>query len=109
MCCKDSVHRSDLLAVSRRAAEATLHDLLEETASQEILDAEQLGNPAKLFMGDRVNPVRVLSGDGLTATVIANPPADWSGDNQPYCLCSHGGDLLGRDGRPGLPVLPDRP
>jgi len=61
----------------------------------------------KVFMADRVNPVRVLSDDGAVMNVISNPPADWSGSNQSYCLCSHAGYLWGA--RPGRPVLPDRP
>ena len=61
----------------------------------------------KVLMADRVNPVRVLSDDGAVMNVISNPPADWSGSNQSYCLCSHAGYLWGA--RPGRPVLPDRP
>jgi hypothetical protein len=57
--------------------------------------AEQLGNNVKLFMADRVNAVRVLSGDGTVMTTISNPPADWSGANQPFCLCAHAGFLWG--------------
>jgi hypothetical protein len=57
--------------------------------------AEALGNNKKLFMADRVNAVRVLSGDGAAMTTIANPPADWAGANQPFCLCNHGGFLWG--------------
>ncbi len=40
-------------------------------------------------MADRVNPVRVLSGNGAVMNVLSNPPVDWSGSNPPYCLCSH--------------------
>src|SRR2546427_7163961 len=61
----------------------------------------------KVLMADRVNPVRVLSDDGAVMNVPSNPPADWSGSNQSYCLCSHAGYLGGA--RPGRPVLPDRP
>jgi len=61
----------------------------------------------KVLMADRVNTVRVLSDDGAVMNVPSNPPADWSGSNQSYCLCSHAGYLWGA--RPGRPVLPDRP
>ena len=33
-------------------------------------------------MADRVNPVRVLSGDGAVMNVLSNPPADWSGSSR---------------------------
>ena len=44
---------------------------------------------------DRINRVRVLSGDGVTVSVITAPPADWSGSdnsvNQPGCGAIHQG------------------
>ena len=45
--------------------------------------AEAAGNNRKLFYCDRVNSVRVLSGDGAAMTVISAGAADWAGANQP--------------------------
>jgi len=45
--------------------------------------AEASGQNRKCFHCDRVNAVRILSGDGATMTVITSPPTDWSGANQP--------------------------
>ena len=53
--------------------------------------AEEAGRDRKVFYCDRVNAVRVLSGDGASMTVISKPPADWSGTNQPGFLFGQGG------------------
>ena len=45
--------------------------------------AEAAGNNRKCFMCDRVNTVRVLSGDGATMGAISAGAADWAGTNQP--------------------------
>lgn len=44
---------------------------------------EQAGNNRKLFIFTGNNPVQVLSGDANTTTNYANPPAEWTGANQP--------------------------
>ena len=52
---------------------------------------ESAGRARKAFHCDRVNAVRVLSGDGASMTTLANPPADWSGANQPgFSLVARG-------------------
>lgn len=38
---------------------------------------EAAANNRKLFIFSGLNQVRVLSGDGVTATTLATPPADW--------------------------------
>lgn len=45
--------------------------------------AELVGNNRKAFYFNGADAVRVLSGDGATAAVIANPPTDWAAGNQP--------------------------
>src|ERR1043166_10142601 len=42
----------------------------------------------------------------LTCAPIANPPADWNGTDQPFCLCSHNGFLWGALGDPGYSLHP---
>lgn len=44
---------------------------------------EAATNNRKLFIFTGSNSVQVLSGDAATTAVIAMPPADWSGANQP--------------------------
>lgn len=56
---------------------------------------EALANNRKLFVCNGSSPVRVLSGDGSTATTISLPPADWSGTHQPISLANHDGRLWG--------------
>lgn len=47
----------------------------------------------KLFLFSRVNPVKVLTADGVAMTTIALPPADWIGLRQPTCGVVHQGYL----------------
>lgn len=54
---------------------------------------EVAANNRKLFLFTGKNAPRVLSGDGITATAIATPPADWSGANQPVSGTIHAGRL----------------
>jgi hypothetical protein len=39
---------------------------------------ESLANSKKLFMFSALNQVQVLAADGVTASAVATPPADWS-------------------------------
>ena len=47
---------------------------------------EAAGNNRKVAYCDGVNSVRILAADGAAMTVLATPPADWSGTNQPRTL-----------------------
>lgn len=67
-----------------------------------VAGAERLGQARKAFHCDRVNAVRVVAGDGATATVIARPPEDWAGANQPGWLALHPPHLWG-GGNPNFP------
>lgn len=64
--------------------------------------AEEAGRNRKVFYCDRINAVRVLSGDGASAAAISRPPADWVGTNQPGWLAVHGPSLWG-GGNAGAP------
>lgn len=57
--------------------------------------AEAAARPRKLFCFTGVDPVQVLAGDGTTTTDIAQPPADWSGANQPLGGVVHQSRLFG--------------
>ncbi len=57
--------------------------------------AEAIASNRKLFCFNGINSPRVLSGDGVTMTSIATPPADWSGGNQPNTACIHENRLWG--------------
>lgn len=57
--------------------------------------AESVGRARKLFFCNRVNPVQVLAADGAATANLANPPADWTGANQPGFLFQHGGFFWG--------------
>lgn len=63
----------------------TLATLLSTTARGkfEPAGAESGGRSRKLVYLNGVDSPRVLAADGATATVIGNPPSDWSGTNQP--------------------------
>lgn len=54
---------------------------------------EDAGMNRKLFIFTGANPVQVISGDGTTRRDIANPPADWSGTDQPFMAIQHRGAL----------------
>ena len=60
--------------------------------------------PSISFVGPRSVGLSVakacwtLTTPPLTCAPIANPPADWNGTNQPFCLCSHNGFLWGAMG-----------
>ena len=56
---------------------------------------ELAGRSQKLFYCDRVNAVQVLAADGGSTAALANPPADWSGANQPGFLFPHSRFLWG--------------
>lgn len=56
---------------------------------------EESGKDKKAFYFDRINSVRVLSANGATMTVLANPPADWAGANQPAIIAPHQGYMWG--------------
>lgn len=64
--------------------------------------AEATGRNRKCFYCDGRNIVQVLSGDGVVTTDISNPPADWSGTNQPSGLVAHQGYMWGF-GNPNSP------
>lgn len=55
--------------------------------------AEASGNNKKLFSFNGFDPVQVLSGDGVTTSDIATPPADWTGTTQPVKGIIHNGRL----------------
>lgn len=57
--------------------------------------AESQGRNKKLFICNGANPVQVLSGDGATTSDLANPPADWSGSNQPTFIFPHRTYMIG--------------
>ena len=50
---------------------------------------EAAANNRKLFIANGIDPVQVLSGDGIVTTNVALPPADWTGTNQPAALTNH--------------------
>jgi hypothetical protein len=56
---------------------------------------EVAANNRKLFIFNGANVVQVLSGDGVTTSDLATPPADWSGGNQPAFGLIHEGRLWG--------------
>lgn len=56
---------------------------------------EVAANNRKLFLFTGVNTVRVTSGSATPATVLATPPADWSGTNQPSTGAIHEARLWG--------------
>jgi len=56
---------------------------------------EAAGRNRKLFAFTGNNAVQVLSGDGLTTSDISQPPADWTGTNQPTAGFLHEGRLVG--------------
>ena len=66
-----------------------------QVAGWVIGGAESQGRNRKAFHFDRINSVRVLSGDGASMTVITSPPADWTGANQPAGLAIHQGAMFG--------------
>lgn len=56
---------------------------------------ETLAASRKLFVCNGASAVRVLAADGTTASVLATPPADWSGASQPSSMCAHDGRMWG--------------
>lgn len=51
--------------------------------------AEVTPNPRKMFVATGNDPVQVLTGDGITVSDLASPPADWTGADQPVYLFLH--------------------
>ena len=59
---------------------------------------ETPGRNRKLFLMTGTDAVRVGSGDFTTMSVVANPPADWTGAQQPLCGVIHQGRFWGAVG-----------
>lgn len=58
--------------------------------------AEEQGRSRKVFHADGYNPVQVLAGvAGAATTDLAQPPADWTGTNQPIQIVIHDGYAFG--------------
>jgi hypothetical protein len=57
--------------------------------------AESIGRSRKLVCFAAGQPPRVLAADGATMTVLATPPADWIGTNQPTVGVLHANRLWG--------------
>lgn len=55
---------------------------------------EVFANPRKLFIYSEGQIPRFLSGDGATLSSFSNPPADWSGSNQPGGAVMHEGRIF---------------
>lgn len=67
---------------------------ISETAFILSAGSEETGNPRKQFIFTGNDPVQVVTGDGTFRRNILNPPADWSGDNQPTKGIIHRGRVL---------------
>lgn len=58
-----------------------------------VAGAELAGRSRKAFHADRVNAIRVLSGDGASAAAIARGAPEWTGTTQPAWVAPAGGAL----------------